>query len=254
MTTVILFVFGAIIGSFLNVVALRLNSGLSLSGRSHCPQCGKTLKYYELIPILSFFWFGGRCRECRVRISWQYPIVEILTGLLFLSLYCLPFTIYQRLILATVFCIYIVIVIYDLRHKIIPDSLVYVAILLSVVNGWFSAYRLLDWLAGPLLFGFFALIWLLSRGRAIGFGDAKLVLSVGLLLGAALGFSAIILAFWMGAGIGLALLVYSRVVPLFVDGKKITIKSEIPFAPFIILGAWLATILNLDLTYVSLLS
>ena len=252
MTTVILLVFGAIIGSFLNVVGLRWNSGLALSGRSQCSHCGKKLSWFELIPILSFLLLLGRCRSCHTKISWQYPIVELWTGLIFLSIYNLQFTILQKLILILVFCIYIVIMIYDFRHKIIPDTLVYSAIFLSLLVPLFIVhYSLIDWLAGPALFAFFGLVWLLSKGRAMGFGDAKLALSVGLLLGAAGGLSAIVVAFWLGAFYGLLLVVFNSTYPLSGGAKKITMKSEVPFAPFIVLGAWIAVMLNLDLFHVS---
>lgn len=239
MTAIILFIFGAIVGSFLNVIGLRYNSGLSLGGRSSCPSCGKKLRPKELLPILSYIFFRGRCSGCRVNISLQYPAVEILTGLVFATVFNLPFPIFNKLILLLVFCIYIVILIYDFRHKIIPDMLVYSAILLSVVGRWLFGGAMLDWLAGPVISVFFAVIWLLSRGRAIGFGDAKLGLSLGLLLGAANGFSGIILAFWIGAAYGIFAMIFSS--------KKLTMKSEVPFAPFLILGGWVALIFNLDL-------
>jgi prepilin signal peptidase PulO-like enzyme (type II secretory pathway) len=252
MTTVILFVLGAIVGSFLNVVALRFNTGLTLKGRSACAACGTTLRWWELVPILSFLALRGRCSRCGSRISFQYPLVELWTGLIFLTTYNLPLTTYNKIILVLVFCIYVVITVYDLRHKIIPDSLVYSAILLSVVGRWLSVSSTLDWLAGPILFILFATVWLLSRGRAMGFGDAKLVLSIGLLLGAANGYSAIILAFWVGAAFGLLYMLFDILSPLLRKSKKITMKTEIPFAPFLILGAWLALSFNLDLLHVSI--
>ncbi|MBI2065601.1 MAG: prepilin peptidase [Candidatus Zambryskibacteria bacterium] len=249
MTGVILFVLGAVVGSFLNVVGLRWDS--SILGRSKCPYCHKTLEWWELIPIVSFFLLRVKCSKCRAGISWQYPLIEIWTGLIFLSIFNLEFSIFNKLITTIIFCIYIVITIYDLRHKIIPDSLVYSAILLSVISRWLSVSSTLDWLAGPIIFTFFAFIWLLTRGRAIGFGDAKLGLSVGLLLGAAEGFSAIILAFWIGAVTSLFYIFLNK-SGFLKDSKKLTIKSEIPFAPFIIIGAWVSLIFNLNLLHVAL--
>jgi prepilin signal peptidase PulO-like enzyme (type II secretory pathway) len=239
--TVVLFVLGAIVGSFLNVVGLRWDSK-DFGGRSRCPSCGQNLRWLELVPILSFLILRTRCQRCHAKISWQYPIIEIWTGLIFATVpvWALP-----------VFCIYVVITIYDFKHKIIPDTLVYTAILLSVVSRWLSVSSTLDWLAGPILFGFFASIWLLSRGRAMGFGDAKLGLSVGLLLGAAQGFSAIVLAFWIGAFISLSYLFLQR-IGFLKNAKGLTMKSEIPFAPFIILGAWVSLTLHLNLLNVLL--
>lgn len=119
------FIFGTIVGSFLNVVVLRYNSSFSIYGRSGCPSCGKTLTWFELIPILSFFLQMGRCRVCGSRISLQYPLVEALTGVLFLFIFLkgLPaaFTFYMFVISSLL----VAILVYDIRHKIIPDGLVY---------------------------------------------------------------------------------------------------------------------------------
>ncbi|MDO8471010.1 MAG: prepilin peptidase [bacterium] len=245
-----LFILGAVVGSFLNVVGLRWDSR-NFGGRSICPSCFKILRWFELVPVLSFLIQKGRCRNCGTNISYQYPLVELWTGLIFLSTYNLQLTTYNKLIFILVFCIYIVITIYDLRHKIIPDELVYAAILLSVVGRWLSGGSTLDWLAGPILFTFFGTIWLFSRGRAMGFGDAKLGLSVGLLFGASLGFSAIILAFWIGAFGSLVYLFLDK-VGFLKNAKGLTMKSEIPFAPFIVIGAWMSLVFHLNIFYVIL--
>jgi len=257
MTVLFLFILGAIVGSFLNVLGLRWNSGMSIGGRSFCVVCRKKLHWWELIPMVSFIGLRGRCSECKTKISWQYPLVELWTGLIFVSLFFVfGFTVYY-LLSTIIFCIYVVITIYDLRHKIIPDTLSYSAIILAIIYRIYTSYSLLptspsvllDWLAGPGLFLFFGAIWFFSRGRAMGFGDAKLALSVGLILGAPQGLSALALAFWIGAVVSLVMMLYFR---LFKGEKKLTMKSEIPFAPFIILGAWLSLIYHLDLFHVSL--
>src|SRR3990167_5657715 len=241
MVSVFLFVLGAIVGSFLNVVGLRWDKK-NFDGRSHCPNCFKMLRWFELVPILSFLIQKGRCRNCGTRISYKYPLIELWTGLIFVTV---PY------IFIPVFCIYIVITIYDLKHKIIPDPLVYSAILLSVVSRWLSVGSTLDWLAGPILFAFFASIWFLSRGRAMGFGDAKLGLSVGFLLGASQGFSAIVLAFWIGALGSLAYLFLNK-IDFLKNTKRLTMKSEIPFAPFIVVGAWMSLMFHLNIFHVAL--
>jgi len=257
MASAISFVSGLIIGSFLNVVGLRWNSGSSLSGRSKCPHCSKKLVWYELVPVLSFLFLRGRCSGCHTKISFQYPLIELFSGLVFLSLYVVyGFSIYY-LLSTIVFSLYIVILIYDFHHKIIPDSLVYSAIIVALFFR-ITTYHFLptpyywDFLAGPIIFLFFALIWLFSWGRAMGFGDAKLGLSIGLLLGARTGFSAIVLAFWIGAGIMLLIMLFSRFFGLFNRGKKLTMKSEIPFAPFMLLGAWISLIYELNLLHLVL--
>jgi len=243
--------FGLIIGSFLNVLGLRYHSGLSLSGRSRCQACNRALSPSELIPLVSFIFQGGRCRNCRARVSFQYPLVEAWTAVLFVSFAAAYGLSPVFVISALVFSLYTVIAIYDIRHKVIPDSLSYLAVLLAAVKPIFlSDYSLLDWLSGPILALLFFLVWALSRGQAMGLGDAKLSFSVGVLLGAAEGFSAVIVAFWIGALYGSSMLVINRVYPLLRGVEKFTMKSEIPFAPFIVLGAWLAAILGLDLLHV----
>ncbi|MFA5291257.1 MAG: prepilin peptidase, partial [Candidatus Paceibacterota bacterium] len=132
---VVFFFFGLVIGSFLNVVILRYQTGRGLSGRSGCFSCGKKLNWYELIPILSFFFQRGRCRGCQSKISWQYPIVELLTGLLFALIYwhlagAWPEVIFYCLIASLL----IVITAYDLKHQIIPDQFVFAFILLSLLK------------------------------------------------------------------------------------------------------------------------
>jgi leader peptidase (prepilin peptidase)/N-methyltransferase len=246
MASVILFVFGAVVGSFLNVFALRYNSGLSLGGRSACAHCGRKLAWFELVPILSYLFLGGRCRHCRTKISLQYPLVELCTAVLFVML--------PAALLPT-FCLYVAIVVYDARHKIIPDGLVYASIVFAVLTALaVGGYALVDWLAGPVIFLFFGALWLVSKGRAIGFGDAKLGLSIGLLLGAAQGFSAVICAFWIGAAYGLLLLVIRRSDTTIRGGARVTLKSEVPFAPFLVLGSAVAAFLKLDLFHVSIIS
>lgn len=245
MTEVILFVFGTLFGSFLNVVGLRwdLSGGLSrFGGRSKCPHCGKTLTWYELVPIVSFLILRGKCRDCKGSISYQYPFIEILTGLVFATV---------PLMFIPVFSIYIVILIYDIRYKIIPDTLVYTSIVLSfLVTLLFGHPSGLDWLAGPILFLFFGSIWFFSGGRAMGFGDAKLGLSVGLLLGLAEGISAMVLAFWIGATFALIYMFLNK-MNFLKNSKSLTMKSEVPFAPFIILGAWISTVFSLNIFNVS---
>ena len=210
--------------------------------------CGKKLQWYELIPILSFLFQKGRCTGCKSKVSIQYPLVELLTGLLFLLVFNFQFYLFKEfsndfllstLYFLVVFSILVVITVYDLRHKIIPDSLVFLFSGISLLSVIVGIYGGADWttlLSGPLLATPFALLWLVSQGRWIGFGDAKLALGMGWFLGLVDGISAVILAFWIGAFVGVSLILSSKVMPLFLKEKHFTIKSEIPFAPFLILG------------------
>ncbi len=229
MEQVFIFIFGTIIGSFLNVVILRYNTGYSpVATRSRCFNCGKILKWYELIPILSFLIQFGRCRKCRSKISWQYPLVELLTGILFLIIF-LKFgysliTGYWLLVISLL----IVVAVYDLRHQIIPDGLVYAFDFLALL----SLTSFYDFWMGTILFCFFGSLWLISRGKWMGLGDAKLALGLGWLLGLERGLIAVLFSFWLGAIFGIFL--------LFLGGKNYTMKSKIAFGPFLVLGTIIA--------------
>jgi leader peptidase (prepilin peptidase)/N-methyltransferase len=256
-----IFVFGLIIGSFLNVVILRYNTGMSINGRSGCFSCGKKLEWYELVPVLSFLIQKGKCRKCGARLSWQYPIVEALTGVLFVA----TFLKYKVLLLSqqtvsigvtkvlfffVIWSILEVIVVYDIRHKIIPDGFVYafdilalLHILIIMRSVLFSQETLYAIIAGPILCLPFFLLWLLSQGKWIGFGDVKLALGMGWMLGLIYGFSAIVLSFWIGAAFSILQILISQ---LKSNGKQLTMKSEIPFAPYLILGLALVYFFQID--------
>ncbi len=244
---VFIFIFGAIIGSFLNVVIYRYNSGLSpLKGRSQCFACGHNLRWYELVPIVSFIIQRARCRECGVRLSWQYPAVEALSGMIFVAVYMLGKTLPETIYLLVIFSTLLIIAVYDLRHKIIPDGLVAFFAILSLA--WFlwttgfvrAIYFPHYWtlVAGPILFLPFLGLWLVSRGKWLGLGDGKLALGIGWFLGAALGGSAIMLAFWIGAGFALVILAIQR-IGRSGGAERLSMQSEIPFGPFLILGVFI---------------
>ncbi|MFA6476549.1 MAG: prepilin peptidase [Candidatus Paceibacterota bacterium] len=243
------FLLGLIIGSFLNVVIYRYNTGRTLSGRSGCLSCGKKLHWYELFPVLSFVIQGGRCRGCRSRVSWQYPLVELITGLLFFVVFLrVGFSPILLPLYLTMSCLLVVITVYDLRHKIIPDGFVFTFIFLGLIKVLVSGDILLGIIGGvstslPLFF-----LWAISRGKWLGFGDVKLALGVGLILGWPLGLSALILSFWIGAVVGLFLIAWGK-TQLWRKGKSYTMRSEIPFAPFIILGFWLVFLSSINVLF-----
>jgi len=241
---IVFFIFGTIIGSFLNVLVLRYNTGLSIvSGRSQCFVCGKTLRWYELVPLFSFIFLGGRCASCKSRISWQYPTVEAATGALFVLSF-LKFGISPATMLyLCVSSILVAVSVYDFKHKIIPDGMVFLfdaaALLFFFLSHTGVASAVLaapDFWAGPILFAFFAFFWLVSGGKWMGLGDAKLSLGVGWCLGLSGGVFAIMLAFWIGAAVSLFLLGLER---LNLSRFRLTMKSEVPFAPFIIVAFFL---------------
>ena len=253
------FLFGTIIGSFLNVVIYRYNTGATLGGRSLCMSCGKKLSWYELVPVISFLAQKRKCTNCGSAISWQYPITELLTGFLFLFVFSLQYPLLNFTDIADVLfywvvvSLLVVITVYDWKHKIIPDGLAYTFAVLSLgaflLHAGFPLGRLssapyvLNLLAGPILASPFALLWLWSRGRWIGLGDAKLALGIGWFLGFYAGLSAVILAFWTGAFLGVTVLSFK--------GKTFTIKGEIPFGPFLVLGTFLVFFFGIDVLSLS---
>lgn len=271
MVYALVFIFGTIVGSFLNVVILRYNTGESfLIGGSRCFNCGKKLKWNELIPVLSFVFQKGKCAECKTKISCQYPIVEILTGLIFAlffyffyqggghffnyfssSTFSFLLSVFYFLV---IFCLLIIISVYDFRHQIIPNSFVYVFNILAFINLFFiksvsisntsifyplfsTFYSpLCNFVSGLAFASVFALMWFVSKGKWMGFGDAKLVLGMGWILGLAKGFAAIAFSFWIGAIVGIVL--------LFAQKKRYNIKSKIAFGPFLTAGFFISYFLG----------
>lgn len=239
-----------VVGSFLNVVIVRLKTKESILGnRSHCPFCKKKLNWYELIPVLSFFFQRGKCRWCKKKISIQYPLVEFFTGLIFILIiiYGLQFTVYSfinTIFLLIISCFLIVIFVYDLKHYLVPDEIIYPAIILTLgfrILGLFGHWDLgfgtwgqfFHYILAGFIGGFFFLfIVLISRGRWMGMGDVKIGVLMGLLLGLSYLFVALFLAFLSGA------IVSSFLLAL----KKKKLKSEIPFGPFLT-GATLIALL-----------
>lgn len=258
------FILGTIIGSFLNVVILRHGTGMGLGGRSRCVTSGHILKWYELIPIVSFIIQKGRSRYTGAKLSWQYPIVEFVTGFFFLLAFQNAFSMFgflydYALIISFLFfilcSIFIILVsVYDIRHMIIPNQFIYPLIVLSFVQLFvslpsfsFSFPSMWMLLSGPILALPFLLLWFISKGKWMGFADSKIALVIGWFLGIGQGFFAILLAFWVGAVIGLLLFVYSKIF------RKKTIH-HIPFGPFLLTGLILSFLYNIDInTFIALL-
>ena len=243
------FILGTLIGSFLNVVALRYNTGMTLKGRSKCFSCGKNLSWHELVPLFSFIFQWGKCKKCKGKISWQYPIVEFIAGVLFVMIfYVFPPTTVEASI-NTVFYLFItslllIITIYDIKHKIIPNPLVYTFAFVALAKLFisldlsFTIPSLLSLLSGPILALPFALLFLLSRGTWMGLGDAKLVLGIGWTLGIVAGVSSVVLAFWIGA--------VASVLWMYIVFRKIKSRYEIPFGPYLILGMYLVLLFGIQ--------
>ena len=228
------FIFGAIIGSFLNVCIYRIPAGTSIvHPPSACPQCGQPIRWYQNIPLLSYLLLGGRCASCGVGISLRYPAIEALTGVLFaLVLYYFGFSL-ATLVYWLLSAALVVITFIDLDHQIIPDVIslpgIVIGFACSFLIPWLSW---LDSLYGILLGGglLLSIAWLyekLARREGMGGGDIKLLGMLGAFLGWKAIFPVVFLASLVGTLIG---------VPLMLI-KKGDSRLAIPFGPFLAFGA-----------------
>ncbi len=267
--TLFVFIIGTFIGSFINVFSLRYNSGLSpYRGRSKCFSCSNTLEWYDMIPVFSFFALRGKCRSCKSKISVHYPIIELITGLFFVGIlqrqyslwpiysgfdHGMLYSVLFFLFYAFIFGLLMVIVIYDIRHKVIPDPLVYLFIALSSIklvlffytkNFSLDPQDFLDLIAPFALFTPFALLWFFSGGRWIGFGDAKLAIGIGALVGFVLGISSVVLSFWIGALFAFYLIISGHMYKG--RHRKVHLNTEIPFAPFMVMGVLIVFLSHID--------
>lgn len=221
------FLFGLAIGSFLNVVIYRWPREISFAkGRSFCPACHHSLAARDLVPLLSYLALRGRCRFCRARISWRYPLVELLCGIglaLLFWFYGLSLLFFQWSVL---FLLLVPLFFIDLEHRLLPDVLtlpgIAIGLAFQIAQGfWWQS--LLGAAIGGVLF---LLIFVLWRG-GMGGGDVKLALMLGAFLGYPLVFVWFFLAFVIGA--------MGAIVGMVVFGLKG--KSAIPFGPYMALGA-----------------
>ena len=273
-------VFGLIVGSFLNVVILRFGTH-SLRGRSVCMSCRRRLEWFELVPILSWIALRGKCRSCRTAISAQYPFVELSTALLFAFLAGAfeaglrqgqPLAIVLFPASLAIASLLIAIGVYDLWHTIIPDPWVYafaaLALLAQILALPSNTGLLLALAAGPIAASPTFVLWFLTRGRGMGFGDVKLSLGIGWLLGPFAGIFAVFGAFVIGGFVSIPLLVLSskwwnRMVAGFIQphssvwgqllssksGAGYTMKSEVAFGPFLVVATlcvWILLLYGID--------
>jgi leader peptidase (prepilin peptidase)/N-methyltransferase len=233
----VFFVFGSMIGSFLNVLIYRIPLGENfVSERSKCTSCGKLIYWYENIPLLSYLFLRGKCSKCGERISIRYPLVELVAGVM--SVYLMPKYISGENIVFylfhfSIFCALLVHFLIDVKHKILPDGInLYLAIfffLYAVLN-----YNYQYWLIGGLIgflfpLGVTYLFYLLKNKVGLGGGDIKLYGALGLYLGPIGVLYNIFFSCLLGSVIALPLMIF----------KIISRNTAIPFGPFIIVVAFL---------------
>ncbi|RFU71575.1 prepilin peptidase [Peribacillus saganii] len=226
-----LFVLGCVLGSFYNVVGLRVPQNLSIvRPGSHCTSCKKMLGPFELVPVISYAVFWGKCKHCGSRISPIYPSIELATGILFVfAFYKLGFT-WELLIALTLISLLVIIFVSDLAYMLIPDKvLIFFAVLIAAERIFVPLDPWWDMLAGAIFgFSLLFLIALISRG-GMGGGDIKLYFVIGLALGFKLTLLSFFAATLLGALYGVGVIVAGK----FKKGQAI------PFGPFIALGTLL---------------
>lgn len=246
-----IFILGLFFGSFFNVLADRLSKEQSINGRSRCDHCKHVLAWYDLIPVISFTLLKGKCRYCKAPINKGHLYSEILTGVIFLLTWYLSHQFYGvmglHVIHLVIAGILIVMLLSDIRYQIIPDEMQIalgisglvrfcfltinfnVPLLLQINN---VEYALL---AGQMLLGGvivavpLLLVFIVTKGRGMGFGDVKLSFNMGIVLGMWNGLYALYLGFISGGLVGGLLLL----------SKKKGLKSKIAFGPFLIIGTYI---------------
>ncbi|HHU74866.1 MAG TPA: prepilin peptidase [Clostridiales bacterium] len=247
----IVFLYGIVIGSFLNVCIYRIPEGTSVvTERSHCMKCNRQLKWFELIPVFSYLFLGGRCRTCKTRISIQYPMIEALNGILYvLVFYLYGWNSFGEIFLSIAYCLImsalIVLSVIDLRTNIIPFGInifILVIGLVIVLVKYFYFEKSMKLVLEHII-GFFAisfllfLLFYLSRGRAIGGGDVKLMAAAGFVLG----WQNVLLAFFLGC------ILASIIHPIRM--KLSNANSVLAFGPYLSAGIAIAILYGQNLIH-----
>ena len=244
-TVLIIFTFfvGTVVGSFFNVLIPRLDSGEFIWGSSKCLLCKHALSWYELIPLFSYVLQKGRCRNCKREIPLYYFLTELLIGLLFVTAY-LVFDTYMELFFAFLTIpFFVAISLYDIRYKLIPNILSYSLMFIALVYLFFVNNPFESILAGIFFALPFLLLYLISGGRWIGFGDVKLALPIGVFVGIGGIYSVFVTSFVLGAIFSVAIVILQSIFAK----QKWTLKTEVPFGPFLVVAFFLSVYINFDL-------
>ena len=238
-SAILVTVFGLSVGSFLNVCIHRLPLRESLMHpASRCPRCQAALKPYDNIPVVSYLVLRGRCRACRAPISLRYPLIEVITGAVFLAAYILfdgPM-LYQRLLFA---CAMIVLFVIDLEHRILPDVITLPGIGVGFLCSFIMPPGWIDSLVGLVVGG--GSLWLmgevyfrLRHEEGMGFGDVKMLAMIGAFLGWKLMLLTLILSSFLGSAIGLGM----------IAARRGDMKYALPFGTFLAVGALVASVVG----------
>ncbi len=262
----LIFLFGGALGSFSGVIVDRLYIKSFVTGKSYCDTCNRSLNWYEIIPVFSYLFLGGRCRKCKVKIGKEKFWLELFGGVFFIIVYKLYIIKYfslpiltQNIITGSLFSLLVillfiiisVIIFYDLKHKLVPTGFTLILIIIGIA---FEVYRIinykvfykeistlfyLDLFSGFLIALPFLIIYLITKKRGVGFGDILIYFGIGYISGFISGISVFFVSIWLGAIISILL--------TFFYPKKYNRKSTIPFAPFILISAILVGFLQIDI-------
>jgi leader peptidase (prepilin peptidase) / N-methyltransferase len=233
---IFIFLIGLCVGSFVNVCIYRLpKSKQVLLGRSYCPKCKKKIKWFDNIPVLSYFLLNRKCRSCKKKISSKYFIIELLIGIGFLLIFLNYQNYFASVLLSILLAIYVIIFFIDLKHFIIPDILNFGVMILALAKNFLPDLNLsfTQINTQSIIGGFigYLSIWIiiylyktLKKMEAMGLGDAKLMAGIGLLFG----WQSIPFVLFFAAILGLLVM-----APSLLKSKR-NLKSKIPFGPYII--------------------
>lgn len=225
----LLAIFGLVVGSFLGAYTFRYPRGISvLKGRSVCPKCKKNLVWYDNIPVLSFIFLKGRCRECGKKISLRYPLIELATALGFVGIWFLFLEPVFLIFLILIFSLLMAVFVIDLEQKIVPDELVFAGFGLTVFYLLLVSPSILftNLAAGFGAALFLLLVHLVTRGRGMGLGDVKFAVFAGTFLGWPMVPIWLFTAFLTGAVVG----------TILVLAKKVSFGKQIAFGPFLVMS------------------
>lgn len=236
--TVFIFLFGVIIGSFLNVCIYRIPEGISIvTPGSFCPRCKHPLSWRDNIPLFSYIFLRGRCRYCNNKISLQYPLVEFITGMIFLLFYLKFGLSFSFFVFITVASLLLIAMFIDLKFMLLPDIVMLPGIIISIIYALIYGFPYNFISALGFAVAFYALGVIFKGG--LGFGDVELIVIISLLLGFYETLSVVILSSLIGTIYGLYL----------IKKENAGMRTKIPFGPFLISSFLLVSIFNIQVFY-----
>ncbi len=236
--TVFIFLFGVIIGSFLNVCIYRIPEGISIvTPGSFCPRCKHPLSWRDNIPLFSYIFLRGRCRYCNNKISLQYPLVEFITGMIFLLFYLKFGLSFSFFVFITVASLLLIAMFIDLKFMLLPDVVMLPGIIISIIYALIYGFPYNFISALGFAVAFYALGAIFKGG--LGFGDVELIVIISLLLGFYETLSVVILSSLIGTIYGLYL----------IKKENAGMRTKIPFGPFLISSFLLVSIFNIQVFY-----